>query len=115
VPNGGAFDNHWFAGGGRVLASLVLSRFVRQTLRPFLVSMNQADLAALAALIDAGSGTPVIDRAYPRSKRPRRSSTSVAATHAAGSRSRSPMARPRRPIPAIGPDAAAPRAVALTV
>src|SRR5205807_2195438 len=28
VPNGGAFENHWFAGGGRVISARVSSLFV---------------------------------------------------------------------------------------
>jgi len=70
VPNGGAFDNHWFAGGGRVISALVLSLFVSQTLRPFLVSPNLEDLVALKDLIEAGKITPVMDRTYTLSETP---------------------------------------------
>jgi NADPH:quinone reductase-like Zn-dependent oxidoreductase len=65
VPNGGAFENHWFAGGGRVISAHVMSRFVSQSLRPFLVSMNLADLVTIKDLVEAGKITPVIDRTYP--------------------------------------------------
>ncbi len=65
VPNGGSFANRWFAGGGRVLSALVLSRFVRHRLRPFLVSPKLADLVVLKELIEAGKLTPVLDHAYP--------------------------------------------------
>ena len=65
VPNGGGFDNHWFAGGGRVIGARVLDRFVSHTLRPFLVSPRLEDLVALKELIEAGKVTPVIDRTYP--------------------------------------------------
>jgi NADPH:quinone reductase-like Zn-dependent oxidoreductase len=68
VPNGGRFDNRWFAGGGRVMSSKVLSRLVSHNLRPFLVSMNLDDLVALKQLIEAGKVTPVIDRTYPFSQ-----------------------------------------------
>ncbi|MEP7018321.1 MAG: NAD(P)-dependent alcohol dehydrogenase [Actinomycetota bacterium] len=70
VPNGGAFDNHWFAGGGRVISAYVLTRFVSHKLRPFLVSFNLDDLTALNELIKAGKLTPVIDRTYPLSETP---------------------------------------------
>jgi NADPH:quinone reductase-like Zn-dependent oxidoreductase len=64
VPNAGRFDNRWFAGAGRVIAANVLSPFVSQTLRPFLVSQNHGDLRVLKELIDAGKVTPVVGRAY---------------------------------------------------
>ena len=65
VPNGGGFDNRWFAGGGRVVGAHVLNRFVGHTLRPFLVSPKLEDLVALKDLIEAGRVTPVIDRVFP--------------------------------------------------
>ena len=68
VPNGGGFDNRWFAGGGRVVGAHVLNRFVSHTLRPFLVSPNLEDLVALKELIEAGKVAPVIDRTYPLSE-----------------------------------------------
>jgi len=70
VPNAGRFDNRWFAGGGRVIAANILSRFVSQTLRPFLVSQNHADLVVLKELIESGKVTPVVGRAYPLSEVP---------------------------------------------
>jgi NADPH:quinone reductase-like Zn-dependent oxidoreductase len=68
VPNGGGFDNHWFASGGRVVRATVLSRFVSQTLRTFIMSQNSEALVALKNLIQAGKVTPVIDRTYPLSE-----------------------------------------------
>jgi NADPH:quinone reductase-like Zn-dependent oxidoreductase len=65
VPNGGNFDNHWFASGGRVISAQVVSRFVSQELRPFLVSPKQADLVVLQELTEAGKVTPVVDRTLP--------------------------------------------------
>src|SRR5947208_90587 len=70
VPNGGGFDNHWFASGGRVMSAKVLSRFVSQTLRTFLMSQKLEVLVALKDLIEAGKVTPVIDRTYPLSETP---------------------------------------------
>jgi len=70
VPNGGSFDNHWFAGGGRVIKSHVVSRFVSHTLRPFLLSPKLEDLVVLKELIEAGKMTPVIDRTYPLGETP---------------------------------------------
>jgi NADPH:quinone reductase-like Zn-dependent oxidoreductase len=65
VPNGGGFDNRWFASGGRVIHAHILKRLAKRNLRPFLVSYRRADLTALSQLISAGSVSPVIDRTYP--------------------------------------------------
>ena len=65
VPNGGGFDNRWFASGGRVIHAHILKRLGKGNLRPFLVSYRRADLTALSQLISAGSVSPVIDRTYP--------------------------------------------------
>src|SRR5215204_6848499 len=54
VPNGGGFDNHWFASGGRVISAHVLKRFVSHRLRPFLVSLKFEDLVVLKELIETG-------------------------------------------------------------
>ena len=70
VPNGGGFDNHWFASGGRVMRAKVLSRFVSQTLRTFIMSQRLEYLVALKDLIEAGKVTPVIGRTYPLSETP---------------------------------------------
>jgi len=70
VPNGGNFGNRWFAGGGRVIMASLLSRFVQQKLRPFLLSPNHADLVVLAELLQAGKVTPVIGQAYPLNEAP---------------------------------------------
>ena len=68
VPNGGGFDNRWFASGGRVVSAHVLKRFVSHKLRPFLVSFNLEDLVALKDLVEAEKVTPVIDTTYPLSE-----------------------------------------------
>jgi NADPH:quinone reductase-like Zn-dependent oxidoreductase len=68
VPNGGGFDNHWFASGGRVISAHVLNRFVSHRLRPFVVSPKFEDLLVLKEMIETGKMTPVIDRTYPLSE-----------------------------------------------
>jgi NADPH:quinone reductase-like Zn-dependent oxidoreductase len=70
VPNGGGFDNRWFASGGRVIRAHALNRFVGHKLRPFLVSFNLEDLVALKELIEAGKLTPVIDSTYQLTETP---------------------------------------------
>jgi NADPH:quinone reductase-like Zn-dependent oxidoreductase len=62
------------ATGLRMLARLawplVLSPFVRHTLRRYLSTPNQADLEHLKELVEAGTLRPVIDRTYPLSETP---------------------------------------------
>jgi NADPH:quinone reductase-like Zn-dependent oxidoreductase len=70
VPNGGGFDNHWFASGGRVMSAKLRSRFGSQTLRTFIMSQELEALVALKDLIEAGKLTPVIGRTYPLSETP---------------------------------------------
>ena len=83
VPNGGNFQNRWFAGGGRVISSHVLRRVAGHPLRPFLLALRLADLEALAGMIDAGTVTPVMDRTYPLSETAR-AIGHVGAGHARG-------------------------------
>jgi NADPH:quinone reductase-like Zn-dependent oxidoreductase len=44
--------------------TLLVSKFVKQTLSPFFASMDQTDLVTLAAMMQAGKVKPVIDRRY---------------------------------------------------
>ena len=53
----------WF-GLARQIKALLLSPFVRQRMRVFVVKHNRADLAVLKDLVEAGKATPVIDRHY---------------------------------------------------
>jgi NADPH:quinone reductase-like Zn-dependent oxidoreductase len=70
IPNGGGFDNRWFANGGRVIHAHILKRTSSHRVRPFLVSNRTTYLAALSELVEAGSLTPVIDRAHPLTEAP---------------------------------------------
>jgi NADPH:quinone reductase-like Zn-dependent oxidoreductase len=49
----------------RILAALLLSRFVSHTLVMFLARPNQRDLSLLHDLLQAGKVAPVIDKCYP--------------------------------------------------
>jgi len=53
----------WF-GLARQIKALLLSPFVRQRMRVFVVKHNRADLAVLKDLVEAGKAAPVIDRHY---------------------------------------------------
>jgi NADPH:quinone reductase-like Zn-dependent oxidoreductase len=65
VPNGGGFDNRWFAGAGRVIAAHAVNMVSKQTVRPFLVSYSNDDLVTLRDLVEAGKVSPVLDRTFP--------------------------------------------------
>ena len=82
VPNGGGFQNRWFASGGRVVSAKVLSPFVNQTLRTFIISPKRENLQYLRELIEAGTVTPVIDQTYPLSE------TALAIDHVGGGHAR---------------------------
>ena len=60
----------WF-GLGRQTRALVLSPFVRQRVRIFIVKHNREDLAVLKELVETGQVTPVIDRRYTLSEVPK--------------------------------------------
>ena len=51
-------------GLGRQFKALLLSPFVRQRMRVFVVRHNREDLAVLKELVEAGKVAPVIDRRY---------------------------------------------------
>jgi NADPH:quinone reductase-like Zn-dependent oxidoreductase len=68
VPNGGRFDNRWFAGAGRLIGGTIVFQFSSQALRKFVMSTKLQDLLELTQLIEAGKVTPVIDRTYPLSE-----------------------------------------------
>jgi NADPH:quinone reductase-like Zn-dependent oxidoreductase len=59
----------WF-GLSRQAKALLLSPFVRQRIRVFVVRHNRDDLAVLKDLVEAGKVAPVIDRRYTLSEVP---------------------------------------------
>jgi NADPH:quinone reductase-like Zn-dependent oxidoreductase len=70
IPNGGRFDNRWFASAGRLMVGKVTFRSGGQTMRNFLVSMKAENLLVLSQLMESGQVTPVMDRTYPLSETP---------------------------------------------
>ena len=63
---GGDGGGRWTGGFFRgMLRAPVVSLFVGQRLRGLATKVKQEDLLALAALVEAGTVTPVIDRTYP--------------------------------------------------
>jgi NADPH:quinone reductase-like Zn-dependent oxidoreductase len=59
----------WF-GLGRQTKALLLSPFVPQGVRVFIVRHNREDLAVLKELVETGQVTPIIDRRYTLSEVP---------------------------------------------
>ena len=60
----GVKDMGRWLGLGRQFKALLLSPFVRQRMRVFVVRHNREDLAVLKELVEAGKIVPVIDRSY---------------------------------------------------
>lgn len=67
---GGEEGGRWLGGVGRSLRAVVLSKFVRQTLRAQFPAEREGDLLVLKDLIEDGKVTPVIDHAFPLSAAP---------------------------------------------
>ena len=65
VVAGGPDNGRWLGPIAEILKVVVVSRFVSQTMLPFLARLNQADLIVLQGLLASGKVTPVIDRSYP--------------------------------------------------
>jgi len=66
----GVKDIGRWLGLGRQFKALLLSPFVRQRMRVFVVRHNREDLAVLKELVEAGKLAPVIDRRYALSDLP---------------------------------------------
>ncbi|WP_351234223.1 NAD(P)-dependent alcohol dehydrogenase [Streptomyces sp. NPDC002133] len=67
---GGEGGGRWFGGTDRVLRAVMLSPFVRHTLRGLVSVERHEDLQTLRELIEAGKVAPVIGATYPLSEAP---------------------------------------------
>jgi len=67
---GGEGGGKWLGGIDRQLRAIMLSPFVRHSLRSFVAVMRKDDLQCLKELIETGKVTPVIDRTYSLSEVP---------------------------------------------
>jgi NADPH:quinone reductase-like Zn-dependent oxidoreductase len=83
IPNGGGFQHRWMASGGRLVRAAVLFKLGNQRLGNFLLAERLEDLLVLKGLIEAGSVTPVMDRAFDLSAA-RAAIDHVATGHARG-------------------------------
>jgi NADPH:quinone reductase-like Zn-dependent oxidoreductase len=67
---GGSQQGGLFGPGGVAMRGKLVSPFVSQRLVAVEGDSNEADLTTLAAMIEAGDVTPVIDRVYPFAEAP---------------------------------------------
>ncbi len=67
---GGEEGGPWLQGSDRLLRALLLSPFIRQTLRPLFSVARATDLQDLRELIEAGQVRPIVDRTFPLSEVP---------------------------------------------
>lgn len=58
----------WLGPVTQLLSALVLSRFVRPRMVPFVAHIGSEDLSILAEMIEGGKIRPIIDRIYPLSE-----------------------------------------------
>jgi NADPH:quinone reductase-like Zn-dependent oxidoreductase len=63
--NGGGSPGHVFGAVGSMAKAVAANAVVRQRLRPFLSKPKREDLLTLTRMIEDGTLTPVVDRAYP--------------------------------------------------
>ncbi len=84
---GGEGGGRWAGGFDRQLRAVVLSLFLRQTLRSLISIERRQDLLFLKDLIEDGKMTSVVDRTYELDDAARRSPTPTRATAAASSSS----------------------------
>jgi NADPH:quinone reductase-like Zn-dependent oxidoreductase len=68
VQISGDSDGRWIGAVDRIIMARLLSPFVGQRMVSFTVRPNKQDLQTLKELIEAGTVTPVIDRAYSLSE-----------------------------------------------
>jgi len=64
IGGGGPNDGPWLGPFGRVIAMLVSSPFVKQSMGMMLAELNKKDLTILSDMTQTGKMTPVIDRRY---------------------------------------------------
>jgi NADPH:quinone reductase-like Zn-dependent oxidoreductase len=67
---GGETGARWLGGTDRQIRARLLSPFVGQKPDTSICSENAQDLIVLTELIESGTVTPVIDRAYPLAETP---------------------------------------------
>src|SRR5437016_3681430 len=64
IGGGGPNDSRWVGPFGRIIAALVVSKFVNQQMGMMMADANGKDLTILADMMESGKLKPVIDRTY---------------------------------------------------
>jgi NADPH:quinone reductase-like Zn-dependent oxidoreductase len=70
IGGGGPNDSRWIGPFGRIIKTMVLSKFVDQQMGMMMAEANQKDLTILADMLQSGKLKPVIDRTYKLSEVP---------------------------------------------
>jgi NADPH:quinone reductase-like Zn-dependent oxidoreductase len=65
IGGGGPEDGQWIGPVINPVKAMLIDPFVRQQLKWFIADLNADDMVELAALMQGGQVTPVIDRRYP--------------------------------------------------
>jgi NADPH:quinone reductase-like Zn-dependent oxidoreductase len=64
IGGGGPNDSRWIGPFGRIIKTMVLSKFVDQQMGMMMADANQKDLTILGDMMQSGKLKPVIDRTY---------------------------------------------------
>ncbi|MFZ3375431.1 MAG: NAD(P)-dependent alcohol dehydrogenase [Chthoniobacterales bacterium] len=70
IGGGGPNDSRWIGPFGRIIKTMVLSKFVDQQMGMMMADANQKDLTILGDMMQSGKLKPVIDRTYKLSEVP---------------------------------------------
>jgi NADPH:quinone reductase-like Zn-dependent oxidoreductase len=70
IGGGGPEEGQWIGPVINPVKAMLIDPFVRQEMKWFIADLNAGDMTELAALLESGKVTPVIDRRYPLAEVP---------------------------------------------
>jgi NADPH:quinone reductase-like Zn-dependent oxidoreductase len=70
IGGGGPEDGQWIGPVINPVKAMLIDPFVPQAMEWFIADLNAGDMAELAAMLESGKVTPVIDRRYPLAEVP---------------------------------------------